>query len=277
MANLQGLIGENGPHLTFFLKELKCTTGSTTIQGCTEEEAFSSTTVTYKGVVLNQTVADKLQSMREPFIRDILAELNSYFPENDLSDFRVMEPSALPNVVEDIGDYGEAEITNLAKMFGIPPTQAKYEWFELLKDIIESHDWCSMRKSEAKDFWAHYLGSDDVAVGLNIGRLIRAVLAIPAGSAHAERSFSILNHIRTKRRASLNPSQVKHLMRIRMNGPRTLEEVNFNKFAEKWLATGHKKTDDPEGSRKVQLQLVDNAEDEREFMENSFFDESAIF
>ena len=80
--------------------------------------------------------------------------------------------------------------------------------------------------------------------------MIKIVLVLPASSADAERSFSIMNHIKHKRRAKLNTKNLENLMRLRLNGPRELDRFLPAKYARAWLAEGHMRTDDPMKDRR---------------------------
>lgn len=76
-----------------------------------------------------------------------------------------------------------------------------------------------------------------------IKKLIKTVLVLPMGSADAERSFSIMSHIRTSRRSRLASSTLDALMRIRINGPDSLNSFNALKYTKLWIKK-HKRTDE---------------------------------
>ena len=95
----------------------------------------------------------------------------------------------------------------------------------------------------------------------------KQVLVLPIGSAEAERGFSIMNHIRTKRRASLHGTTIQSLMRIRMNGPE-LPEFNAFKYAKAWIDAGNMRTDDTTWVKKdSKKRKLDDYEDEIETQE----------
>jgi hypothetical protein len=70
-------------------------------------------------------------------------------------------------------------------------------------------------------------------VGAELQKLLHHILALPIGSADAERAFSILFHIRSKRRSRLTPKHLEDNLRVRMNGPpvggSTWSALNNNK------------------------------------------------
>ena len=78
---------------------------------------------------------------------------------------------------------------------------------------------CIMKNLELLDFWEFALSVKKPAVAWqeypNIHILLTRVLCIPIGSSECERGFSIMNHIRTKRRSRLAGDTIDSLMRIR--------------------------------------------------------------
>jgi hypothetical protein len=99
---------------------------------------------------------------------------------------------------------------------------------------------------------------------------VTTVLSLPIGSADAERAFSILNHIRTKRRSSLTGKTINNLMRIRMNGPRKLEKFSALKYAKKWIEADHMRTDDPSQNKKRRIDLPVDGDEEMDKGENKY-------
>ena len=68
--------------------------------------------------------------------------------------------------------------------------------------------------------------------------LIKTLLVLPIGSAEAERAFSIMNHIRPSQRSRLQPQTLDATMRIRLNGPTSVEGFNAVKYAKTWISKG---------------------------------------
>ena len=60
--------------------------------------------------------------------------------------------------------------------------------------MILEDGFCENLNKEADIFWPFYVRTD-LSLGTSITRLIRIILVLPANSADAERSFSIMNHI----------------------------------------------------------------------------------
>ena len=64
--------------------------------------------------------------------------------------------------------------------------------------------------------------------------IIKSALAIPAGSAAAERLFGMLNYIKDSFRSTLNQENTNHIIRVRHNGPR-LGAIDIEPYADKYL------------------------------------------
>ena len=64
--------------------------------------------------------------------------------------------------------------------------------------------------------------------------IIRSAIAIPAGSAAAERLFGMLNYIKDSSRTTLSQENTNHIIRIRHNGPR-IGAINIEPYTDKYL------------------------------------------
>ena len=67
-----------------------------------------------------------------------------------------------------------------------------------------------------------------------ICKLLLMLLAIPVGSASAERGFSVQNRVKVKCRNLLGDRYLKHLLYICINGPE-LAELFFDESVEIWI------------------------------------------
>lgn len=122
---------------------------------------------------------------------------------------------------------------------------------------MSDHDWCHMKRSQVRNFWAHYLTSPGFDVRPALRRILEVTLSLPIGSADAERAFSIMAHIRNKRRARLNPNSLDAIMRIWMNGPKKLEEFNAARYSKAWLDAGHFRSDSNKRTQQQKITLLD--------------------
>lgn len=120
------------------------------------------------------------------------------------------------------------------------------EWAILLQTIIADEKFCTLRNKKTTPFvfWTQFLKSESIAWTDRTRRLIYAVLALPIGSADAERGFSIMNHIRTDRRSRLSGEHLTDIMRIRINGPDEIEKFSASKYAVNFVEKeNHYRTD----------------------------------
>ncbi len=86
--------------------------------------------------------------------------------------------------------------------------------------------------------------------------IIESIISIPIGSSSCERGFSIMNYIKDKRRSSLVLENLENLIRLKINGPKSLAEFDAPYYALEWTKS-HYRTDDerkPRGKIKVIFQ-----------------------
>ena len=115
---------------------------------------------------------------------------------------------------------------------GVP--QIGREFFTLVNKIRNSPLWCTIDDSKPSTFWANILKDPTMVMSDTLRGIIRSALAIPAGSAAAERSFGTLNYIKDPHRATLNQGNTNHIIRIRHNGP-TAGAIRMEPYADKYL------------------------------------------
>ena len=77
-------------------------------------------------------------------------------------------------------------------------------------------------------FWAKILKDASMRV------IIRSALAIPAGTAAAERLFGMLNYIKDSSGTTLSQDNANHIIRIRHNCPR-IGAINIEPYTDKYL------------------------------------------
>ena len=106
--------------------------------------------------------------------------------------------------------------------------------------------WCKVQNQKAYVFWSEFLKRKDIQWKENTQKLIRTVLTIPIGSSDVERSFSILNQIKTKQRGNLESPTIDALVRIKLNGPDEISKFRAMKYAKYWVnEQKNKLVDDP--------------------------------
>ena len=198
----------------------------------------------------------KLSGIQFEMASALIDEIKSYLPNRDMQIFSVLDPNNWPDVDTDsqyseIHFYGLPEIAELYRSYNIERDNINMDsgkftnlWRDTLITIMNSADFCKY-KGKVITFWKHFLDLPNMVHPV-VGDLVTKVLATPIGSADAERSFSILFHIRNKRRSRLTTEHLEDNMRVRMNAPNDLDEFGpyALKVAKKW-AEKNFLTDDP--------------------------------
>ena len=90
------------------------------------------------------------------------------------------------------------------------------EFLNLVKKIRDSAIWCTINESKPSMFWANILKDASMTMTVSLREIIRSALAIPAGSAAAERLFGMLNYIKDSSRTTLSQENTNHIIRIRL-------------------------------------------------------------
>ena len=263
----------DGPNVIKLLQETFCDT----IHTCTAEEFLSNEVVIFNMVELEKDRNPlTFIELRKKFLKSLANEIESYFPEGTYSAFDKFIPKNLPLTVSEAFFYGQNEVQELARKFNLDPETVSKEWINLLISMLDEDGFCDKLQKTAESFWPAYLKRTDLNWGISIARLIRTILVLPASSADAERSFSIMNHIKYDRRASLTSINLDHLMRLRINGPNKLDRFASAKYARAWVKAGHWRTDDSSrGQKRKREEVGDNDEEDEEtgkiFMTSDLF------
>ena len=104
--------------------------------------------------------------------------------------------------------------------------------------------------------------------------MVHQVMSIPIGSADCERAFSILFHIRSKRRSTLAPDTIQNLMRIRLNGPKNIQKFPALEYAKVWIKQNNMLTD---FRGRIVEQPDNDMYDEEENEKKALLDRSNLF
>lgn len=180
----------------------------------------------------------KLSDIRIKFLDSIIAQTKSYFPNHELKLFKIFHPKEIPSEIADSLTYG----------------------------VVEIHGTYKTSNSETFAFWSHFLNTPGIDWTEKTKKLIQSILVIPIGSAEAERGFSIFNHIKAERRATLTGRHVEDFIRVRMNGPDELEKFSASKYAKQFLSVGHLKTDNPRYRKKKAESLLNDEEKNKKYL-----------
>ena len=208
-------------------------------------------------------------------------------PTKGIEMYHIFNPQNWPSANTHF--YGIEEMADIAELYAPNEemTLIVQEWQFMLQKIIIDKSYCQYKELDTIFFWKHFLTKGIVPP--LIDSIIRKVLAIPIGSADAERSFSILFHIRSKRRNSLAPETLQDFLRIRMNGPRNVFEFAAIHYAQLWknYKTSGKKnkrgnvlTDDPRWGPKIKQPPSRGTNEDDEFtgeIQKKLLDGSNLF
>lgn len=257
------LINNEGSFTTLLLRDAVCKGKEGNV--CTVEEFLNLEDVVYKEIALSKDQnSHKFLTQKNNFLESLTTEINKYFPEGSFEDFDIFVPKNMPRDRNSALTYGCKEIQNIATRFNYDPEIAGEDWKQLLLSMLEQDEYCTSLQKSPESFWPSYLRKTNLNWGTTIKLIVRTVLVLPANSADAERSFSIMNHIKYDRRASLNSETLDYLMRLRINGPKQLDRFASAKYAKAWVNQGHLRTDDPSQQRKRKIAEVDDDDEDGE-------------
>merc|ERR1719270_3327036 len=143
------------------------------------------------------------------------------------------------------------------------------EFFNLINTIRNTALWCTINESKPSMFWANVMNDDAIVISETLRGIIRSALAIPAGSAAAERSFGMLNYIKDPHRATLSQENTNHIVRIRHNGPRA-GAMRMEPYVKRYLQS-HERCDPLHDVGKVKAAKIRKEKLERENVYSSIF------
>ena len=198
-----------------------------------------------------------------------MEQIDSYFPTGQIEDFKIFSNLKFPLKSLHAKTYGLVELVKIKDIM-LPDVGRETileQWVQLIEYILEHPDWCIMKESEPRDFWQAILNEQrDILIPWErlskIRKLIRIVTVLPIGSAEAERGFSIMNHVRTKRRSKLLGSTIENIMRIRMNGPE-LDKFDAYPYVKRWVKEQHILSDDIRWAKNApKKRTFDNVQDD---------------
>lgn len=268
---------ENGAYLNSFLGDVKCWNGSRAHEtACSEQQLYNSDHVEYLEIPLKQdSDIQPLHEIRTYLLNNLKEEIQSYFPVEDLEMFSLLDPDEWSQGM-DPETFGLSWLTELSDMFEFDKEIIVHEWKELVRNINEDSNFCQLKGTNARDFWGHYLSQDTFVIPPTIRQFVSTIVVIPIGSADAERAFSVMNHIKHKRRSRLTDVILEDLLRIRLNGASKLEEFPAKKYSKLWHERGNMLSDNPQGTRKSRPSFQKNG-DPTDEGDKMYLDGSTLF
>ena len=250
-------------------------------------------------------VYPKLSDVRDIMIEKLLAELENYMPDTEAAHFQVLDPKQWPDASSGDFAFGNNELSAIFNGFGHKnsvnedgfdddsdqdgtdfdyrnkESKFKSEFKEMIYHIRQTRDWTRLREENIIYFWHHYMQKS--LVPQSVSDIVRKVLVTPIGSADAERAFSTLFHIRSKRRARLSAEHLESYLRIRMNGPKDIRQFASLNYAKQWVLNGGKMTDskkDDNGQKHLprpEPPTQEENEDGSEVIKQKLLDRSKLF
>lgn len=180
-----------------------------------------------------------LSTFIDAVVSSLKSEADKYFPDSDQINYiNFLVPKKLPLPQTDSGNYGAEGVTALVHHFRLGSLeQTLKEWKEVLQIAIDHDPECDRRNVIPHIFWAAVLDKLDENRFRNIIKLIRMVIIIPSGTVYSERSFSVMNHIKSPSKSLLSIGHLEDRLRIALNGHEDLSTIPFSQFAAIWSAT----------------------------------------
>jgi hypothetical protein len=218
---------------------------------CTLEQYEACSSVQYKNLKLIDSGEGllKLSSIYQPFIKALVFQVDRYFPPDSLKAFDVLLPINFPSTQLALDEtYGEGGIVTLCSVLGWNDAECatvKKDFSTLIMAIISSSDWVLEKNSDPALFWATSLSQSSLPWTQAMRNFIKQVLCLPHGSALAEMGFSFMSKTLGSNRQNLEPTSMDNILRLKLNGPAKMSELNVKKYVNKWLYT-HKRSDAPE-------------------------------
>ena len=248
MHNVASL-GE-GTETKKFLSEAICSDVVRNIKCNTVDAYEAAGFVIWRGTKLVNYVESEyelLSDVRYTYVESILDLLEQYLPEIRINDFDLLDQRLWNDEVQITNQIVNEKMESIMRELkiqtprGISFKRIGNEMFKLIKTIRQLPKWCQIFESTPSMFWANIMRNDALTINPTVKQIIRSALAIPAGSAAAERSFGMMNYIKTSQRANLNEENINHIVRIRHNGPIT-GALNLEPYAKKFVES-HERCD----------------------------------
>ena len=175
--------------------------------------------------------SDSLGFMKD-FTEQVITQLKDQFPDNDvLKLFGIFHPNRLPKKsVPHWGSYGDSQIAELIKLFGVDKTDKSGAVHEALIDpALLKEEWPEFKlfmDDDCRDFkrisdvTEAVVGNSTYASAFpTIMTLLLFFSVIPMSNAIVERIFSLMNHIKVKRRNRMVTFLLDMLCRVNLLFP----------------------------------------------------------
>ncbi|XP_078666292.1 zinc finger protein 862-like [Branchiostoma floridae x Branchiostoma belcheri] len=168
-------------------------------------------------------------------------------------------------------DFGDDDIRTIYQHFqhpvelkGVDLESCLREWSEL-KEVCRNQLSQARRAPSFSEFWMRFMRREEADSDYrNIFTLLRLSLVIPIHTAQCERSFSLMNRIKTDWRARLESNSLTSLMTISLS-PQSLDTFDPLPAVTLWWEGGRRRPNTtPYGPRRCQNRDVSSSESEEE-------------
>ena len=244
---------ENNPNSETqkFLSNVICGDMQTNTKCQTLENYEQAEYVIWKGIKLEsyplrppllQPEFEPLSEIKEAYVNLIVDLLQDYFPDIRINDFDLLDQRLWNKGItldEPTVNDKMASIIKEMKVVrppGMGPKTIGKEFFRLALKIQQSPEWCQIDKSKPSMFWSNIFKNQEMEMTVTLKNIIKSAIAIPAGSAAAERIFGKMNFFKDAHKATLTHEHLDHVIRIRHNGP-GLGGIRLESYADKYLET----------------------------------------
>ena len=156
---------------------------------------------------LNTDEIGRVSELKESFLDTVLEKIYDYFPEGDSSELRIFDQRLWGSSEVDLAneDVTKTQIQSAATFLGVATSDDLLDECYKLLDTLwqEEKTACANKQTLPTHYWGEVLQEDfetattdpDKAMSINLRKIIQTAIVIPMGSAEAERSFSIMNHV----------------------------------------------------------------------------------
>ena len=203
--------------------------------------------------------------------------MKDYFPDIRINDFNLLDQRLWNNGVTLDETTVNEKMTSLINEMKIvrpprmgPKTIGK-EFLRLALKIRGSPEWCQINKSKPSLFWSNIFKNAEMQMTGVLEKIIKSAIAIPAGSAAAERIFGKMNYIKDAHRATLSPDHLEHIIRIRRNGPE-VGGIRLEPYTDKYLDAGNERCDPlHKTGKRIKIETEVDYEDENDEIFSTIF------
>ena len=217
-----------------------------------EEPTFDAENDDLQEFVIDESTAaapyQPLSSFKGSYTNTIREKIEFYLADDNMMTVaNSLDQLGWPSDLTKIKDSDE-----LMKGFRLWPDIFKYDQItpeimdqevdELIRQLTDPESqikWSDILQSDATSFWSLLLTDGNLSANMKL--LVESTLAMPYGSAQAERFFSLMNLIKHKRRAMLSPDTLDVLMRVKLHDD-SIKTLDVNRITSKYLLH-HQKCD----------------------------------